>query len=190
MLGELGSGRTLCRWVSDSELGGLRLGGDCTLVWEGTWGCAAQFMGGRASDRPVLSLFPPAFAASNPNERTPTAHSRCLQNSPHEPHVHPTPNTNTKPKYLPRPKPTLKPWFRSLKALLPHPPGVHIVLSRLPLPPPLFAYTWTRWYGAARSYTAWLGKRFDVGREGELGEDAGGRIQFERCASLNTGRRW
>ena len=94
-LGELGIGDcTPRRWVGDSELGGLRLGGDCTLVWEGTWGCAAQFMGGRASDRPVLSLLHPAFAASNPNERTPTAQSR---NAPHQPHAHPTPNTNTKP---------------------------------------------------------------------------------------------
>ena len=82
-----------------------------------------------------------------------------------------------------RPKPTLKQRFRSLKAFLsPDPPGpVHVVLARLPLPPPLSAYTWTRWYAAARSYTAWLGKRFDVGREGELGEgeDAGGRIWWQ-----------
>ena len=172
-------GRTPCRWVSDSELGGLRLGGDCTLVWEGTWGCAAQFMGGRASDHPVLSLLPPAFAASNPNERTTTAHSRCIQNSLHEPHAHPTPNTNTKLKYHPH---VLNPDSNggsALKALFPpHPPGtVHIVLAHLPLPPLLCMSTWTRWYAAVCSYTAWLGRVLMSGervswvriREGEFG---------------------
>ena len=160
-LGELGiGGRTPCRWVVIRSWGGLRLGGDCTFVWEGTWGCAAQFMGGRASDRPVLSLLHPAFAASNPNERTPTAQSR---NAPRQPHTHPTPNTNTKLKYLPhkqtRFKPRLKQRFRSLKALFPlHPPGpVHIVLAHLPRPPSLSMCTWTRWYAVSRSYTAWLG---------------------------------
>ena len=149
-------------------------------------------MGGRASDRPVLSLFPPAFAALNPNERTPTAHSRCIQNSPHEPHAHPTPNTDTKPKYLPRPKPTLKRRFRSLKALfLPHPPRpVHVALAHLPLPPSLSMCTWTRWYAAAQQLHGMVGKHFDVGREGELGEDAVGEFGSECCAWLNIERRW
>ena len=127
-------------------------------------------LGGRVSDHPVLSLLPPAFAASNPNERTPTAHSRCIQNSLHEPHAHPTPNTDTKPKYLPRPKPTLKRRFRSLKAFFPpcaptsSTTAVRVYLDAM-------ACSSVQLHGV-------VGKCFDVGREGELGEgeDAGGAI--------------
>ena len=82
-------------------------------------------------------------------ERSPAP---CTPNSQHQ---HQTKNTS--PKQTP-PKSTLKQLFRSLKALFPpHPPRpVHIVLARLPLPPPPSVCTWTRWYAAEHSYTAWL----------------------------------
>ena len=147
-----------------------------------------SFRGGQASDRP--------------NERTPTAHSRCIQNAPHDPHAHPTPKTNTKLKYLPSNIHVLNLHLnsgsaRSLKALFPpHPPGpVHIVLAHLPLPPPLSVCTWTQWYAAARSYAAWLGSALMSGeresrvRERMREEEFGGSLA-ERCAWLNTGRRW
>ena len=108
----------------------------------------------------------------------------------------PTPNQNTTPQ-IKRPKPTLKQRFPSLKALLPpHPLApVHIVLARLPLPPPPSVCTWTRWYAAARSYAAWLGSALMSGqreswvrarmREGEFGDSL-----VERCAWLNTVQLW
>jgi hypothetical protein len=87
-----------------SEIGrGLHLGDERVLRALGIPNCGGPRSSMRSeADEPVTApycLFPPALTD---NERTPTAHSRCIQNAPHEPHAHPTPNTDTKPKYLPQ----------------------------------------------------------------------------------------
>ena len=81
---------------SDSELGRSEIGWGLHV---GVGRYSLLNLWGAEQVTAVLSLLLPTFAASNPNERTPTAQSR---NTRHQPHAHPTPNTNTKPQYLPR----------------------------------------------------------------------------------------
>ena len=129
------------------------------------WGAEfvhGSFGGGRAS--PYLACFLPPSPPRTLTRPLILDVYRTLINPTRTQLPTPTPNQNTSPKQT-CPKPALKWRFRSLTALFPpHPPRpVHIVLARLPIPPPLSVCTWTRWYVVSRSYTARLGSTLILG---------------------------